>query len=321
MRRPPPQSAWPLAPATTGRRQAAASPGVGDPERGAAAGGPAPHRDGGAAPRRHGALAGPRAGGPAPAGPAAPRRNTSWPPGPTGPGAPRPTANSQGRGRELSIQRRDRLLLVDFTRPQQVVSWAIAGGGLGRTSTVAWLQVSELDLRPPVEPRSYLRRQLRAAGVTDAVGLLTSRDLDTYVDVARSHGSLTARCIATVGLGNALRAGDPPGPSGRIGTINLLCQVSVALTVEALLETLTLAAEARTLAIREADVPSQRSGAPASGTGTDCIVIAAPALGAARPYAGKHTALGHVIGAAVYDAVRSGAAAWQRERTAPAVPR
>ena len=26
-----------------------------------------------------------------------------------------------------------------------------------------------------------------------------------------SHGSLSARCIATVGLGNALRAGDPPG--------------------------------------------------------------------------------------------------------------
>jgi adenosylcobinamide amidohydrolase len=155
-----------------------------------------------------------------------------------------------------------------------------------------------------------------------AVGLMTTRDLASHVDAIARRGELSARCIATVGLGNALRAGDPPGRSVP-GTINLLCRVSVALSPEAQLEALALAAEARTLAVREAGVASTRSGAPASGTGTDCIVIAAPRAdgvpgraGSAghAGYAGKHTAIGHVIGAAVLDATRRGIARDQRDR-------
>jgi adenosylcobinamide amidohydrolase len=127
------------------------------------------------------------------------------------------------------------------------------------------------------------------------------------------HGAFSARCIATVGLGNALRAGDPPGRATP-GTINLLCRLNLALSPEAQLEALALAAEARTLAVREASVASTRSGLPASGTGTDCIVIAAPRAGEPAAYAGKHTAIGHVIGAAVHEATRRGIVRCQRDR-------
>jgi adenosylcobinamide amidohydrolase len=150
----------------------------------------------------------------------------------------------------------------------------------------------------------------------DAVGLLTSRRLDAHVDERCEYAGLRARCVTTVGLGNALRAGDPPGASARIGTINTLCSLSCALSQEALLEALALAAEARALAVREAGVASTRSGLPASGTGTDCIVIAAPDLVDAGRYSGKHTALGHVLGAAVHAATRRGVEQWQREREA-----
>ena len=74
---------------------------------------------------------------------------------------------------------------------------------------------------------------------------MTSRDLRPYVDLERTYREVSCRCIATVGLGNALRAGDPPGPDGRIGTINVLCRVSVGLTDEGLLEAIALASEAR----------------------------------------------------------------------------
>ena len=122
------------------------------------------------------------------------------------------------------------------------------------------------------------------------------------------------------GLGNALRAGDPPGP-GRVGTINLLCRSSAPLTAEAQLEALALAAEARTLAVREAGVPSTRTGLPASGTGTDCIVIASPRGRAPGgvPYAGKHTAIGHAIGAAVLEATRRGVERSRRDAP-PSLP-
>ena len=205
-------------------------------------------------------------------------------------------------------------LIVRWSAPHDVVSWAITGGGARKTSVVAWHRISEAELRPPVDARRLLEERLRAAGAAGAVGLLTSRRLDAYVDVTRAHGPVQARCVATVGLGNALRAGDPPGPAARLGTINLLCRVSVPLGFEALLEALALASEARALAVREAHVTSTVSGAPASGTGTDCIVVAAPAGSRGLRYAGKHTVAGHVIGNAVHAAIAQGAEAWKCER-------
>jgi adenosylcobinamide amidohydrolase len=212
----------------------------------------------------------------------------------------------------LTLTRAPGWLVARFAVDHVVASWAVVGGGLRAARAVAWLQVANGDLPPEVDATAFLRDRLAEAGLAGAVGLLTTRRLDSYLDVTAEHDEATARCIATVGMGNALRAGDPPGLS-RFGTINLLCQVSTPLSLEARLEALALAAEARALAVREAVIPSTRTGRPASGTGTDCIVIAAPADGPAAAYAGKHTAIGHVIGAAVYEATQRGIADGLRE--------
>ncbi len=214
----------------------------------------------------------------------------------------------------VAIERAPMLLVARFAEVQRTVSWAIVGGGLTRARTVAWVQIADADLRPPIDPCELARSRLAASGITDAIALLTSRDVGAYVDVRASHGDTSCRCIATVGLGNALRAGDPPAPEAKVGTINVLCHSSVPLTDEAMLEALALASEARALAMREADVPSPVSGLPASGTGTDCIVIAAPEAGEPQRYAGKHTVVGHLIGRTVYAAVHDGAEQWKREQ-------
>jgi adenosylcobinamide amidohydrolase len=171
--------------------------------------------------------------------------------------------------------------------------------------------VRDRDLRPPIDPVELLRDRLAMRGLAGAVGLMTSADVGRYVDETRTWGERRARCVVTVGLGNALRAGDPPGPAARIGTINVLCALDTPLTDEALLEAMALATEARALAVREADIPSRRTGLPASGTGTDCVVIAAPDGPGHVRYAGKHTELGHLVGAAVFDAVELGIARWR----------
>jgi adenosylcobinamide amidohydrolase len=217
----------------------------------------------------------------------------------------------------LSVEHDGDWLIARFEAPQRVASWAIVGGGVRRATAVAWLCVRDGELRPPVDPCELLRDRLAMRGLAGAVGLMTSADVARYADETRTWGARQARCVVTVGLGNALRAGDPPGPAARIGTINVLCAVDAPLTDEALLEAMALATEARALAVREADVPSRRTGRPSSGTGTDCVVIAAPDVPAAREiagptrYAGKHTELGHVVGAAVYDAVACGIARWR----------
>jgi|RhiMethySRZTD1v2_1073278.scaffolds.fasta_scaffold00092_42 adenosylcobinamide amidohydrolase len=51
-----------------------------------------------------------------------------------------------------------------------------------------------------------------------------------------------------------------------------------------------------------------------TGTGTDCLVIAAPEAHRWATYAGKHTAIGHLVGAAVCEAITRGAALWLSEQ-------
>jgi len=209
----------------------------------------------------------------------------------------------------LSVSRPESWLVADFSEIYDTLSWAVLGGDMP-ASSVVWLKVTSCDLSPGIDPAIYLKHrienELKRSG---AVGLLTSANLDDYADVQKSHGEFEARCIATVGLSNAVRIGDPP-TAHHIGTINLLCVFSHPLSYESRLEALSLAAEARTAAVLEAAIPSTVSTFPATGTGTDCIVIASPQGGNDVKYAGKHTIPGSVIGSAVYEAVRTGTASW-----------
>ena len=198
-------------------------------------------------------------------------------------------------------------LLVRFNKPHVLLSWAVYGGGLIESDTVVWYRVSSDDLEPPASPHAFLHQKLKAESLTHGVGLLTSADLAGYTDVEKVYEKLSARAIATVGLSSALRVGDPPREILQPGTINLLCVLSAPLSFEAHLEALSIAAEARTAAVLEAAIPSTQTSLPATGTGTDCIVMAAPREGPDSDetlcYAGKHTAAGHLIGKAVFEAV------------------
>ena len=218
---------------------------------------------------------------------------------------------------ELSVVQNDRWLVASFSSPVRACSWAIEFGGLVTAEHVAWLEVREHELRPPVDAVEFLRGRLRERGLARAIGLLTSRNVSTYRDVTCDGWGIRARCIATVGLGNALRAGDPPGVLGRIGTINLLLHVDTPLTDVALLEASAIVTEAKAAAVLEAGISSRRSGRPATGTGTDCTVVSCPvpqAGGQRAIYAGKHTQVGSLIGDAAFQATSLGIAAWRLEQ-------
>ena len=214
--------------------------------------------------------------------------------------------NSAEGNYRIQVERKERWLIVRFPEPQVVVSWAVVRGGKTKTDTLAWHRVTAEELKPPVEPREFLKSQLAEASIPNAVGFLTSADLEKYGDVEKTLEGVTARSVVTVGLANALRVGDLPRIAQPAGTINLLCQISRPLSEEAFLEALSIATEARTAALLEFGIPSVESGLPATGTGTDCIAIAAPSQGEALSYVGKHTLAGHLIGTSVLEAVRSG---------------
>jgi adenosylcobinamide amidohydrolase len=227
-------------------------------------------------------------------------------------------------------------LRVRFAAPHRTLGWTIVGGGFRSSDAVSWLHVSGEELAPPVDPRVFVRERLAAAGRSDEPVFLTGCALDEHVVAEVTAGEASATCVATIGLGNALRIGDPTRVGPPVDTINVLCAVSLPLDDLALLEALALAVEARTTAMLEAGVASRVSGLAATGTGTDCVVLAVPQGadaagngsghitaggfvaaqghdqgGTPRAYAGKHTAVGAAIGGAVLAAVARGVAEWR----------
>jgi len=211
-----------------------------------------------------------------------------------------------------------RALVVRLAGPHDVLSWAIVNGGRRAADMIVWREVRLDELGPTNDPSALLTATLSELAAPGAVGLLTARDVRRYEVARAEHEGVAADCLVTVGLGNLLAVGDPTAPAHRpAGTINLLCRLSVGLTDEALIEASAIAAEARTAAVLAAGLRSPLTGRPATGTGTDCIVMAAPALAKRERFAGKHTACGSVIGAAVLAAVARGTARWLEENRCP----
>jgi len=219
----------------------------------------------------------------------------------------------------FSIRCDSPVLVAEFTQPHAILSWSLTRPGFTIATSVAWLHVHDDDLPLGVDPARLLTDRMAAAGLQDAIPLMTSRDVRRH-HVAQALAGLgadavTATCLATVGLGNAARIGTSPAPHGGAGTINILVHVDRPLAQGALVETISIAAQARTVALT--DLAWSPYGAVVTGTGTDCIVIAAPPGADAEQFAGLHTNIGAAVGRAVYDAVHSGSRAWITEQQPP----
>lgn len=219
---------------------------------------------------------------------------------------------SAAPGRLFAVDCARPLMVARFPAPQRMVSWSLNRPGFVSAEMVAWLEVRNADLGPGLDPRAWFEARLAAAGLAEAVGLMTSRNIAHHHLALRQVEDVTAACLVTLGLNNGECVGTrfSPAAAARLGTVNILAAVDRPLTDGALLEAAAIVVQARTCAILEADFRREGAAAPVSGTGTDCVVTAAPAAGAPDPYAGLHTALGEALGAATLAAVREAAAAW-----------
>lgn len=198
-------------------------------------------------------------------------------------------------------------LEADLGAPHRVLSWAVNRPGLVTARRILWREVRDEDLTPELDVPRWLSAELAARGAQDAVTMLTSRDIAAHHLARARAGGVEAAALATVGLSNAERVGTRIDRGAAAwGTINIAVQVSAGLTEAALVEALSIAAQARTAAMIAAgpDLPDGR----ATGTGTDCIALAAPAGEVC--HAGLHTDLGEALGRAVFDVVTVGVAEW-----------
>lgn len=212
----------------------------------------------------------------------------------------------------FAISCRPPYLVAAFDTPQVMLSWSITRPGFQTGRRVAWLGVRNADLPASEDPIDSISRLMADADLGDAVTLVTSRDITRYHVAQTAVDDVAAACLTTVGLSNGERVGQRcREPVPLPGTINLLVHVSCPLSEAALIETISIASEARTAAVLDARIV--RAGVAVTGTGTDCIVVAAPVGQAGAHFAGLHTAIGEAVGNAVYRAVREGAEVWERD--------
>jgi adenosylcobinamide amidohydrolase len=198
-----------------------------------------------------------------------------------------------------SIERRS--LIIRLPETYQVLSWAPFNGGSRRAIAVVNHQIVAGDRAATERPRPYLQSLIRELGLEPraAVAMMTGAAVRKACYAATRRADLIVGAWCTAGCSNALRVGDPATfGTTRPGTINIVIAINQALTRSATAEALAMATEARVAAMQEARIASVLTGRPATGTGTDCIVVAAPARGPAHIYCGKHTVLGELIGKA-----------------------
>ena len=209
-------------------------------------------------------------------------------------------------------------LVVSFSTPARVLSWALLNGGFCRADHLVNHHVEGDDARFCAAPESWLEQataKLDLDGTT--VAMATAVEMTTLIQMRQSTNDAEVTCFATVGCGNALSVGDPTSGAPdqtaplQLHTINMIVTIEPGLCDEALVEAIQIATEGRVRALYEAGIRSSMSDLAATGTGTDCIAVAS--LGAERArYCGKHTRLGELIGRATYTAISKGIAGTSR---------
>lgn len=209
-------------------------------------------------------------------------------------------------------------LTWDFCADHHIFGWPLNMPGFAVARRVVWRQLHNADLPPERDVRQFLADELAAFGAFDAPCFLTSRRIDTFEHRTFRAGSAFAECLVTVGLSNAERVGARVDRSGRdwnrdlganFGTINIAARVDRGLTDAGLIEALAIIVQARTAAV--IDAGHRLPTGMATGTGTDCALVAAPCLATKEDYAGLHTDIGAALGGAVYTAILDASRAWQ----------
>jgi iron complex transport system ATP-binding protein len=228
-------------------------------------------------------------------------------------------------------------LVIDLRRPSRVLSSAPQGGGLRSARYILNHQVeanpttdrltstAERTGRPPWgDPARYLRRLAIALDADEnCVGLMTAVPLKQLVIGREESEEIWVECFATVGVTNAVRAGEWPGAGSDailgtpVGTINLILITNAALSSSAMVGAAQVATESKTGILRDHAVPSWTGLPGATGTGTDAVVIACRPReeGVRLSYSGTHTVIGAMIGRVVADCVTQGLARAERWTT------
>lgn len=215
-------------------------------------------------------------------------------------------------------------LVLDFVGPRRVLSSSPLNGGVREDLNAAVninLQAFKPEVRLETESYEAELRQLMTNLDLDpdhTTALGTAAWMERFGWASFSDAGITVEVLATGGIDrNAVRAGDPAGyretAAGEFelltqkpepGTLNLFVTSNANLAPGILAKALITVTEAKAGVVQDLLIPSTQSVRPATGSGTDGVVIISDPTGPERTDAGTHSKLGELLGKATQLAIR-----------------
>ena len=200
-------------------------------------------------------------------------------------------------------------LLIDFHHPQFILSTlegpkeGILTVGNHYFEPAFWMVSQDHNAQDLVNKICMLtKRPQKSTSI-----LLTGADMDNLAMVSKKHQDLTIHAFATAGVqSNAMRMSKDIGLYYKAGTINIIIMSNRKLSKKAMTRALITATEAKTAALQDMDIRSAYTPLinPATGTGTDNIIVVQGSSGTMIDQTGGHTKAGELIAKAVYEAVK-----------------
>jgi len=204
---------------------------------------------------------------------------------------------------------------VQFDSPCQVISSAVLGGGFAEADHILNLKVEKhlavknSAIKPPDATLQAYCSEHGWNGIL--VGMMTAASMDSFRMAKEVQQGIDIIVLVTTGISNARRAGDVaeyrnvlPVVSD-VGTINIICLTSAGMMPAAMIEAVMTVTEARAAALQNLGIKSPISNQTATGTGTDCIAVAADPQAEKIQYCGKHVVFGEILARLVIEAVSS----------------
>lgn len=224
-------------------------------------------------------------------------------------------------GTVVSLESKNDQPHIRITLPGQAASMssAIYGGGFVQLDHIVNRYVNKYyDCSDPIGDMTNFIAAHGYPGESSA-GLMTAVKLK-YTSIREETGEQASiLCCATAGVGNAARAGASRTTFAAYqpGTINMILMIDGVLTPGCMLNAVLTATEAKAAALQDMNVLDHETGAVATGTTTDAIVVGVsgnPAYGVNHHYAGTATDLGGMIGRLVYESVTESIVSERAER-------
>jgi adenosylcobinamide amidohydrolase len=148
------------------------------------------------------------------------------------------------------------------------------------------------------DPSRYLGLVAESlAAPLPCIGLMTAVLMQRLIVLREQWDNLWVEGFFTVGVTNAVRAGEPtvePPALSTAGTINIILVTNAALPASAMVTLVQVATESKTASLLGNNVRSHSGLAGATGTGTDAVVVASGDELRLR-YGGTHTKIGELV--------------------------